>query len=85
MLMNVMPELIRRTKSAPDIEDLALLFMEEEVGRFDWAANWKKLRADGVAEKRIQEWLDALNCDCDPREIAFYLDGMAENRTGRWI
>jgi hypothetical protein len=83
--MNVTPELMFRTKSSPDTEDLALSFMEEEVGRFDWAANWAKIKESGAARQKIQDWLTALRIEHDPEEIASYLDKLTADRTGRWL
>jgi len=74
-----------RTRSAEDVEDLALSFMENEVGRFDWANNWAKLKSDGTARQKIQDWLDALQIEHDPGEIASYLDQLTAERAGRWL
>lgn len=83
--MNVPLELIKRTKSAADTEDLALTFMEEEVGRFDWKNNWPKIKAAGTARQKVQDWLTALNVEHSPDEIVSFLDGMVDNRAGRWL
>ncbi len=75
-----------RTRSAGhDTEDLALLFMEEEVGRFDWKNNWPKIVATGTARKRVQDWLAALNIDHDPESIINYLNEMVKGRAGKWL
>jgi len=83
--MNVPLELIRRTKSPTNTEDLALTFMEEEVGRFDWANNWPKLKAQGNARQKVQDWLAALQVEHSPDEIVSYLDKMLAERSGRWL
>jgi hypothetical protein len=44
-----------------EIKDLALTFVEEEVGRFDWANNWLKLRRTTDVHKKIRTWLNHLN------------------------
>lgn len=82
---NVTPDLIQRTRRSWDTEDLALLYMEEEVGRFDWAANWAKIKESGAARQKIQDWLTALRIEHDPDEIASYLDRLTTDRTGRWL
>lgn len=74
-----------RTKRPVDTEDLALSFMEEEVGRFDWANNWAKIKGSGAARQKIQDWLDALQIEHDPDEIASYLDRLTSERAGRWL
>lgn len=83
--MNVPLELIKRTKSHPDTEDLALTFMEEEVGRFDWRNNWPKIKEQGLARQKVQAWLEALRVEHDPDEIVAFLDSMVTGRSGRWL
>lgn len=83
--MNVPLELIKRTKSHSDTEDLALTFMEEEVGRFDWKNNWPKIKEQGLARQKVQAWLEALHVEHDPDEIVAFLDSMVTGRSGRWL
>lgn len=83
--MNVAPELIRRTRRGWDSEDLALEFIENEVGRFDWSGNWAKIKESGTARQKIQDWLVALQVEHDPDEIVSYLDKLTAERTGRWL
>lgn len=73
-----------RTKSL-DTEDLALTFMEEEVGRFDWRGNWEKLKSGGTARQRVQDWLSAMQVEHNPDEIVFYLDRLLTERSGKWM
>jgi hypothetical protein len=82
---DVAPELFRRSRIHSDVEDLALEFLENEVGRFDWSRNWPKIKASGSAHQKVQEWLNALNSDANPNEIISYLDKMLIERTGRWL
>jgi hypothetical protein len=74
-----------RTKPAVDTEDLALSFIEEEVGRFDWVNNWPKIKESGNARWRVQNWLDALGVEHSADEIVSYLDKLVAERTGRWL
>lgn len=83
--MNIAPELIRRTKSSADVEDLALLFVEEELGRYDFKNNWKRLKESGKARARIENWLTGLGTDASPDEIIESLDRIAKERSGPWI
>ena len=83
--MNVPTEQIRRTRQTADAEDLALLYMEEEVGRLDWANNWPKFKQRGDIMARVQEWLDDLNVQLDPSEIINCLDQLVEKRAGSWL
>lgn len=80
----VAPELFFRRKSQMDTEDLALTFMEEEVGRFDWQKNWNAVKERGDVRGKIQRWLKALNVEHNPDEIIAYLDKVTAERAGRW-
>ena len=83
--MNVPTELIRRTRQQWDTEDLALLYVEEEVGRFDWRNNLPKIKATGTLRQRVQNWLAALQVEHNPDEIVSYLDKMLAERSGKWM
>ena len=83
--MSTSPEFIKRTRQSWDTEDLALAYIEEEIGRHDWANNWEKAKARGNVSSRIQEWLEAINVQHEPKEIVAYLDDMVKNRRGTWI
>jgi len=74
-----------RTKSGAETADLALTFMEEEVGRFDWNANWTVLKNKGVARQKVADWLADLRVEHDPDAIVTYLDQMQQERSGRWL
>lgn len=75
-----------RTKSPSEAtEDLALSFIEEEVGRFDWIANWPKFKQTTDARQRVQDWLNALRIEHDPDEIIAYLDRLVAERSGKWL
>lgn len=90
--MNASPELMFRSRgqtyaiSGLDAEDLAFVFMEEEIGRFDWKNNWKKIKESGTARQRVQNWLNAMQLqDQNPDEIVSILDQVASERSGRWL
>lgn len=78
------PELQFRTEAVHDTEDLALTFMEEEIGRHDWQNNWEKVKQRGDVLIRIQNWLDALRIKHDAQAILDYLDRLGKERVGRW-
>jgi hypothetical protein len=72
--------------SGLDAEDLAFVFMEEEIGRFDWKANWEKIKATGTATQRVQDWLNTMQIDNqNPDELVRILDTVAAERSGRWL
>lgn len=76
------PSHFKRTHQVHDLEDLACLFIEEEVGRHDWRANWEKRKARGVLGD-ISEWLDAINVDANANEIFREIDKL-KDRPGSW-
>lgn len=81
--MDVTPELLYRFRSH-DTEDLALEFVEEELGRFDWRANWATAKARGNLRERISQWLDAQGVEHDPDAIIACLEALVSGRPGRW-
>lgn len=78
------PELVKRTHQSWDTEDLAWLFIEEEVGRHDWRNNWPKRKESGKAREQIQSWLEAMKIEHDPDEIISYLDQSVKERAGKY-
>jgi hypothetical protein len=80
-----MIEPLNRTEVTPETEDLALLFVEEELGRFHWRDNWLKTRRLGTARERVQAWLEAVDSNHDPDAIIEFLDRVAQERSGRWL
>lgn len=67
-----------------DTEDLALTFIETEVGRHDWARNWCQIRDSGTAIQRIQRWLDVMQIDHDPKLIEQHLNDLCRYLKGAW-
>lgn len=78
-----------KAKRGPDTEDLALSFLENEVGRHSWQRNWPKwkeqFKDQNALLKRIQRWLNYIQVDHNPQEIVDYLDRMMEERLGKWL
>ncbi len=67
---------------------LAYDYVEQEVGRRDWRANWKQIMAKngkGGLKGKIQRWLDNYEIDHDPEGLVDYIDGMVEKNPGRWL
>lgn len=71
-----------------DTEDLALTYMEQEVGHHDWRNNWPKFKSnqgdDAAVRRKVQAWLDYMGIEYDPGLIIGYLDGMVADRNGNW-
>lgn len=67
--------------------DLALDYMEGEVGRHDWKRNWsdhRKRHGDKLREK-VAAWLKHYEIDHDPQGIIDYIDGDLSSRDGKWL
>jgi hypothetical protein len=77
--------LFYRQRSAPEMDDLIATFVENELGRFDWANNWAayKVKYPNYLP-RIRGFFHRLGEDIDPEEIAKYLDTMVVARPGPW-
>lgn len=57
--------------------DLALDFIEEEVGRHDWIVNWCKFKQKYDATEKIREWLDRVEPGkCEPVKIFHCIDAL---------
>ena len=69
-----------------ELEDLVTSFVENELGRLDWAANWpmwKTKNPDYLGQ--IQRFFYRNHGETvDPAEIAQYIDNMILTRPGRW-
>lgn len=68
-------------------QDLALEYIEGEVGRFDWEHNWpqhKKRHGDALREK-VAAWLSTFEIDHDPQAIIDYIDNELMKRPGKWL
>lgn len=77
------PDLIFRNRQA-DPEDLALTFVETELGRHDWRNNWQAAKARGNLRERIEEWLRTMGATHEPEELIRIVDDLVVNRPGRW-
>jgi hypothetical protein len=74
-----------RARQILEMEDLVAAFVENELGRHDWANNWAawKTKYPNFLE-RIKGFFHHLGEDVDPQEIATYIDRMIIARPGRW-
>ena len=57
-----------------DIEASALDFVEQEVGRHDWRANWQVVRKDILP--KLDRWLKWSGYRLKPESVAEYLDDL---------
>jgi len=69
-------------------EDLAVEFMEQEVGRLDWRTNWPKFKerypTPEALHERVRQWLDYMQIDHDPAGVVRHLDEMVTRMVGKW-
>ena len=68
-------------------QDIALDYMENEIGRHDWRRNWqehKNTHGDRLKEK-VAEWLKHFEIDHDPQGLIDYIDGELSMREGKWL
>ena len=84
MRVQMNPAIQFKQRHLVETEDLALQYVEDEVGRFDFRNNWAKVKEKGGVRQRIQQWLEALNVDGNPDEIIEYLDRLVTDRAGNW-
>jgi hypothetical protein len=72
-------------RNSLDIEDDVAKFVENELGRHDWAANWPawKVKHPNYRDK-IRKFFWRLGDDIDPDEIVRHIDSMILTRPGRW-
>lgn len=73
-----------KTRPALEIEDIAVDFIENELGRHDWMKNWPIYKAKPRFLDRIAHWLAATGHDATPDDIARRIDQMLLIQPGRW-
>ena len=84
-----LPRLIQAGPLDPrwNTQDIALEYMEGEIGRHDWRRNWqehKRLHGDKLKE-RIAEWLKHFEIDHDPQGLISYIDDELSMNPGKWL
>ena len=73
-----------RSRQVLETEDIAADFIENEVGRHDWANNWPRYKAKGDLRKRIARWLINAGYDSTPEAVEQAIDRMLLTQPGRW-
>ena len=66
------------------IDEIAADFVEEEIGRYDWRANWQSRSKSGDIHAQISQWLGRHGLNADPLSIIQTLDRWARKRPKRW-
>jgi len=86
------PQLPDRVQDEPldwrwALQDIALEYMEGEVGRHDWKRNWqdhKKRHGESLREK-VAAWMKHFEIDHDPQGLIDYIDGELSLQKGKWL
>lgn len=68
------PELIPEPIEIDPHEDWAMNFVEEEVGRKDWAHNWTQLKTTGDLQPRLNAWMAFQGINGDPQKIIDHVE-----------
>jgi hypothetical protein len=70
-----------------DTHDLALEYIEGEVGRFDHQHNWQQHKAKHGKNLRemVAAWLKHYEVDHDPDAIISYINDELMMRPGKWL
>lgn len=85
MFANKIVSILLEDESEDDMaESLAMTFMEDEIGRFDWKNNWENYKIRNNAEQKIMDWLQYLGVVMEPLKIIEALDRMARDWNGSW-
>ena len=67
------------------VDEMAADFIEHEVGRNDWIANWKLIKATRNPHDMIDSWLTQFNLQGDSSTISSHIDGLTQKYpVGRW-
>lgn len=84
-----LPDLVQDEPLDPRwaLQDIALEYMEGEVGRHDWKRNWKdhKSRHGESLKDRVAAWLKHFEIDHDPQGLIDYIDGELSLQDGKWL
>lgn len=71
-----------------DVEDIALVFVEEEVGRSDFNENWPKFKAnqgdEAALRRRVASWLAYVGIDFPAQAVIDYLNSKHGQIVGTW-
>lgn len=72
------------TLTEEEAMDLALDFLEQEVGRHDWKNNWKDIRSE--AHERVTAWFKRIGLNgVDPSPVISKIDHLSTTLYGTWI
>jgi hypothetical protein len=67
-----------------ETEDIAADFIENELGRHDWARNWPAYKAKPGLRDRIATWLASAGYQAEPEAVEKAIDQLILTRPGKW-
>lgn len=69
-----------------ELYDAACEYVEGEVGRHDWQANWKTFKSKHVdldqLHTRVKKWIDYAQLNVDAMELIRFIDRLSTDRDG---
>ena len=67
-----------------DSTDLALDFIENEIGGNSFVKNWKAAKQAKNVVEMIANWMEKIGATGDPQQVAKVIDELADRGT-RWL
>lgn len=67
-----------------DSTDLALNFIENEIGGNSFVRNWANAKANSNVEELVANWLKAIGATGDAKDIVDVIDSLATSKTS-WL
>mgnify|MGYP003344650536 CR=1 FL=1 len=67
-----------------DVESAACNYIEQEVGRYDWKANWEHHRSQPDLRAKLQAWLQHYDYQLSADAVVEFIDGTMMQAEGRW-
>lgn len=72
-------------ETSESIENTALDFIENEVGRYDWLVNWEVYKSKHDVASKVQEYLNYYAIiDVTPEDVITFIDKLKQERPGHW-
>jgi hypothetical protein len=69
------------------VQDLAVDFVEQELGRLDFHRNWhvfkQKFPDPESRQKRVQDWMDRIGLEGNPKDVLDRIEDLSQ-QTGFW-
>lgn len=74
-------------KATDEVQDLAVEFVEQELGRLDFRRNWQvfktKFPDDKSRQGKVQDWMNRLGYQGEPQAVLDRIEELAQ-QSGWW-